>query len=57
MPESDRRADSSLWHLGFPFNSFRVTNVSSASVAFEKDSNRETITIPIQRIEDVLDIG
>jgi hypothetical protein len=40
-----------------PFNSFRVTKVDSASVAFEKDSNRETITIPIQRVEDVLDVG
>ena len=41
----------------YPLNSFRVTNVGMASVLFEKDSNRETITIPIQRIEDVLDMG
>jgi len=26
-------------------------------VTFEKDSNDETITIPVQRIEDVLDLG
>jgi len=36
------------------YNSFRVKNVESGVVTFEKDSNRQTFTVPAQRIEDLL---
>ena len=37
-----------------PYNSFRVKSVDSGVVTLEKDSNRQTLTVPAQRIEDVL---
>jgi hypothetical protein len=36
------------------YNSFRVKNVESGVVTFEKDSNRQSFTVPAQRIEDIL---
>jgi hypothetical protein len=36
------------------YNSFRVKSVDSGVVTLEKDSNRQTLTVPLQRIEDVL---
>jgi len=36
------------------YNSFRVKNVESGVVTFEKDSNRQSFTVPAQRIEDLL---
>ena len=36
------------------YNSFRVKNVESGVVTFEKDSNRQSLTVPSQRIQDVL---
>jgi Domain of unknown function (DUF4062) len=37
-----------------PYNSFRVKSVDSGVVRLEKDSIRQTLTLPAQRIEDVL---
>ena len=36
------------------YNSFRVKVVESGVVTFEKDSNRQSFTVPAQRIEDLL---
>jgi len=36
------------------YNSFRVKSVDPGVVTLEKDSNRQTLTVPVQRIEDVL---
>ncbi len=38
-------------------NSFRVKSVESRVVTFEKDSNRQTLTVPAQRIDDLLGAG
>jgi len=37
-----------------PYNSFHVKSVDSGVVTLEKDSNRQNLTVPAQRIEDVL---
>jgi len=36
------------------YNSFWVKNVESGVVTFEKDSKRQSFTVPAQRIEDLL---
>jgi hypothetical protein len=36
------------------YNSFHVKSVDCGIVTLEKDSNRQTLTVPAQRIEDVL---
>ncbi len=36
------------------YNSFHVKSVESGVVTLEKDSNRQTLTVPAQRIEDLL---
>jgi len=36
------------------YNSFRVKSLDAGVVTIEKDSNRQTLTVPVQRIEDVL---
>src|ERR1039458_32960 len=36
------------------YNSFRVKNVESGVVTFEKDSNRQSLNVPAQRIEALL---
>jgi Domain of unknown function (DUF4062) len=36
------------------YNSFRVKSVDAGVVTLEKDSNRQSLTVPVQRIEDVL---
>jgi hypothetical protein len=37
-----------------PYNSFHVRSVESGVVTLEKDSNQQTLTVPAQRVEDVL---
>ena len=37
-----------------PYNSFHVKSINSGVITLEKDSNRQTLTVPVQRIEDVL---
>jgi len=36
------------------YNSFHLKSIDSGVVTLEKDSNRQTLTLPTQRIEDVL---
>lgn len=36
------------------YNSFRVKSVDGGVITLEKDSNRQTLTVPVQRVEDVL---
>jgi hypothetical protein len=38
----------------YPHNSFQVRSVDAGVVTLEKDSNRQSLTVPLQRIEDVL---
>ena len=38
----------------YQYNSFHLKSVDAGVVTFEKDSNRQTFTVPVQRIEDVL---
>ncbi len=36
------------------YNSFRVKSVDAGVVMLEKDSNRQSLTVPVQRVDDVL---
>jgi hypothetical protein len=38
----------------YQYNAFRVKSLDSGVVTVEKESNRQTLTVPAQRIEDVL---
>jgi len=52
------RNHTAVWVLPLlpdcPYRSFRVRSVDAGVVTLEKDSNRQTLTVPLQRIEDVL---
>ena len=39
------------------YNSFRVSEVTATTVTFRKGSNGQSVSIPVQRIAEVLEIG
>ena len=41
----------------YQYNSFRVSEVGNDTVTFHKESNRQDLHVPAQRIEDVLEAG
>jgi hypothetical protein len=39
------------------YDRFRVLDVEGSSVHFKKESNQDQISVPLRRVEDVLDDG